>query len=164
MKVWSRFDLTHSQQQLRVTENHVKWIAQLVRHDRQKLILEAVRFFGGVTQLVLAREQPFAFFFHSLAFEVIRCLSRQEIHEAQLLFAGSMCITEMRGDDSEDFSSAAYQRQRLDREYVRLVHGMERRLTGKDLAVVDVFHDDTLFRLQRDTTRRISITNALEEL
>src|SRR5678816_1504257 len=97
----SGFDLIHPQQQLRVTQNHVQRIAELVRHDREKLILQTIRVFGGLAQLVFAREQLFTLSFNTLALEVVGGLSRQQIHESQLLLAGSMRMTEVRRDDSE---------------------------------------------------------------
>ncbi len=146
------------------SEDHVQRRAQLVWNSREKLILQTIRIFGGLAQLVFAREQLFALFFNTLAFEVVGSLSRQQIHESQLLLARSMRVTEMRRDDSQGIAFAANQRHWFNGQHVGLTHGLERSLTGIDLTVGDIFYDHALFRFQCDTTGRVFIVNAFKKL
>ena len=79
------FDLRHPQQQLRVTENHVQRIAQLVRQRRQKLILELIGLLRRVARFLFALQQTLALGFGAAA-------SRSRSTCARRLFAAATLL------------------------------------------------------------------------
>src|SRR5262249_10270730 len=139
-------------------------ITQLMRHDRQKLIFQTVRVFRGLPQLVLALQQVFTFFFDAFALEVIGSLPGQQIEQAQLLFAWSMSVSKVNGDEPETIFGAAKQRQRLHSQHIGVAHRLERMLAGVDLTVGNVFNNHALSRAKGDTTRRIVTDDAFKKL
>ncbi len=118
---------------------------QLGQERRQVLFALAKRFVGLV------------------AFDVVRCLARENVQEPEFAFGGSMGLAVVGREHTEHSPRATDERRRLNRARARLEHDIQRGRAREQGAVLDVLDDDALRGFSRRATRGFAVVDRVEE-
>ena len=107
-------------------------------------------------EFILAASRVLQRFFDAFAIHVVRRLSRQHVHPAQLPLFEATRFRAVRGDHSDQLPLAREQRCRLHRAHTGVEQHCLRQFAGEDVVVCHVLnHDTAMFQHGVPAYRRI---------